>query len=84
MAEPSAGEKNLPASPRKLEQAREKGQVAKSQDLNSAMGLLAALLALWLFGPSVMEQLKVVTQYFCSESYALSADPHLGPGSADA
>lgn len=75
MAEQAAGEKNLPASPRKLEQAREKGQVAKSQDLNSSVGLLAALLALWVFGPNVMEQLRIITEYFCSEAYALSGDP---------
>ena len=33
MASSSAQDKNLPASPRKLEKAREEGQVARSRDL---------------------------------------------------
>ena len=36
MPESSGGEKSLPASPRKIAKAREKGNVAKSQDLNAA------------------------------------------------
>ena len=33
MADTSAQDKNLPASPRKLEKARAEGQVARSRDL---------------------------------------------------
>lgn len=46
MAEGSFQEKTEQASPKKLEDARKKGQVAKSQELNSAFVLLTALLTL--------------------------------------
>ena len=54
MAEESFGEKTEPATPRKREEARKKGQVAKSQDLTSALILLAALLAFEFFGVEVL------------------------------
>ncbi|HEX2541112.1 MAG TPA: flagellar type III secretion system protein FlhB [Caldimonas sp.] len=41
MADSSAQQKNLPASPRKLEKAREEGQVARSRDLGH-FGAIAA------------------------------------------
>jgi flagellar biosynthesis protein FlhB len=71
MSEQPAGEKTLPASQRKIDQAREKGNVPKSQDLNSSALLLTALLGLSFLGPSAMEQLMLVMQYYLSESYAL-------------
>ena len=40
-------EKTEPATPRKLEQARKKGQVAKSQELNGAVLLLSEILVLY-------------------------------------
>ncbi len=43
-------DRNLPATPFKLQEARKKGQVAKSQDLNSLMSLAALLFALYCFG----------------------------------
>ena len=50
MADQPAGEKALPASPKKIQQARERGNVAKSQDLNSGFLLLFAGLGLFVFG----------------------------------
>jgi flagellar biosynthetic protein FlhB len=47
------------ATPKKREEARKKGQVARSADVNGAVVLLAGLLALSAFGPKVMEQLKL-------------------------
>jgi len=46
----SDGDKKHFATERKRQQAREKGQVAKSQDLTSATLLLAALAAMYVFG----------------------------------
>jgi flagellar biosynthesis protein FlhB len=43
-------ERTEPASPRRREEARERGQVARSADLSSAAILLAAVLALQLLG----------------------------------
>ncbi len=44
------GEKTEAATPRKLEKAREEGQVAKSQDLNTAVLLTILFLSLRVFG----------------------------------
>jgi len=48
------GEKTEPASPRKRQEAREKGQVAKSTDLNSAVLLLGAALILYILSGSLL------------------------------
>ena len=45
MAEQNDQERTLPATPRRLEQAREEGQVARSRELTSAALLLAAAAA---------------------------------------
>lgn len=52
------GEKTEAPTPRKLQDAREKGQVAKSSDLSAALGLLAALILLNMYGPSILEGFK--------------------------
>lgn len=53
-------DRNLPATPYKLKEARKKGQVAKSQELNHLITLTALLLALSFFGKwSVLEQSKL-------------------------
>jgi flagellar biosynthetic protein FlhB len=53
MAEEHDQERSLPATPRRLEQAREEGQVARSRELSTALLLLAASgAALWA-GPSI-------------------------------
>ncbi|MDP1662175.1 MAG: flagellar biosynthesis protein FlhB [Phycisphaerales bacterium] len=44
------GDRTEAPTPRRLEQAREKGQVPKSQDLVAAIDLVAAALLLWFFG----------------------------------
>jgi flagellar biosynthesis protein FlhB len=52
----AAGERTEKATPKKREEARSKGQVARSMDLNGASVLLAALLALSAFGPAMMRR----------------------------
>src|SRR4051812_3805087 len=47
-----AGEKTEKATPKRREEARKKGQVAKSSDLNGAVVLLAGLVALGSAGPA--------------------------------
>ena len=42
----SGGDKTEKATPKRREEARKKGQVAKSADLNGSVVLLAALFAL--------------------------------------
>jgi flagellar biosynthetic protein FlhB len=51
-------EKTEKATPKKREQAHEKGQVARSIDLNGAVVLMASLLALSAFGPRMLGQME--------------------------
>ena len=51
------------ATPKRRGEAREQGQVAKSPDLNSISGLVAAFAALMIGGPRMVSQLEaLVTQ----------------------
>src|SRR5258708_7875626 len=54
MAE-SAGEKSFEPSAHRRQQAREQGQVAFSQDLGSAVLLVAGVLLLMMFGGRLVE-----------------------------
>ena len=51
----SSEQKSHEASERKLQKSREKGDVPRSTELNSALGLLGFLLALWLFGETSLD-----------------------------
>ena len=53
-----AGEKTEEATPKKRDQARKKGQVARSMDVNGAVVLAVALAGLALFGPRVWDALR--------------------------
>ncbi|HDP69290.1 MAG TPA: flagellar biosynthesis protein FlhB [Actinobacteria bacterium] len=55
MADPSKTEK---ATPKKRQEARKKGQVAKSPELNSGVIILAVFLGLKAFGPSMLSNIK--------------------------
>src|SRR5574337_686585 len=50
MAEDSELEKTEQPSPRRLEQAREEGQVPQSRELSTFLVLIAGIGALWLMG----------------------------------
>src|SRR3954471_8413979 len=54
-----ANDKTEKATPKKRDDARKKGQVAKSADINGAAILLAGLIALSVAGPKAMEQMKL-------------------------
>ncbi|HWT24639.1 MAG TPA: flagellar biosynthesis protein FlhB [Solirubrobacteraceae bacterium] len=58
----AGSDKTEKATPKKREEARKKGQVAKSADLNGAVVLLAALLALSAFGPGILERVGDATR----------------------
>src|SRR3954466_787963 len=53
-----ANDKTEKATPKKKEDARKKGQVAKSADVNGSAVLLAGLLALTAAGPKMVRQLQ--------------------------
>ena len=52
-----SGDKKHDATPQRLQEAREKGQVAKSQDLASAIVLLLAILLLMTLGHQIAREL---------------------------
>jgi flagellar biosynthetic protein FlhB len=54
----SGSDKTEKATPKKREEARRKGQVAKSADLNGAIVLLAGLFTLGATGPSIVSHCK--------------------------
>lgn len=58
MAEDSDLERTEPASPRRLEQAREEGDVPRSRELATCTVLLAAGLALWFSGEGLVRRLN--------------------------
>lgn len=67
----SASDKTEKATPKRKEETRAKGQVAKSADLNGAVVLLAAVLALSAFGPKMFDELGS----YMRETLALVATP---------
>lgn len=58
MAEESDLEKTEEASPRRLEKAREEGDIPRSKELSTFAGLMAAALGLWLTGSQIVTQLQ--------------------------
>ena len=58
MAEDSDLERTEPASPKRLEQAREEGDVPRSRELSTCTILLAAGASLWTMGDSLIRHLN--------------------------
>lgn len=69
MADDSAGQKTEDPTPKRKREAREKGQVAKSQELNQAFTLLSSFMVLYLMFSSMLDSLMAkVTQMLTFES----------------
>jgi flagellar biosynthesis protein FlhB len=69
-----SGDKSQEPTPHRRQQAREQGQVARSQDLGSASLLLAGLLILLMMGPQLVEFFGIyATKQLGSDAW-LSAD----------
>lgn len=77
MAEESDLEKTEPASPRKLEQAREKGDVPRSRELATCTLLLGASAAFWFTGGNMITQLNEVLASGLSFDRELAFDMEL-------
>jgi flagellar biosynthetic protein FlhB len=67
----SGGDKTEKATPKRRDEARRKGQVARSQDLGNAVVLLSSLMALSVLGPAMWTRL----QESMTHSFALVATP---------
>lgn len=73
----SAGEKTFDPTPHRRQQAREKGQVAYSQDVGSAVLLLVAAGLLKLLGGQLAAALAVLTERLLAQPLQLRADSDL-------
>jgi flagellar biosynthetic protein FlhB len=64
------GDKTHEATPYRRQQAREEGQVVRSQDLASAGLLIGSLLALWYFGSALADFFgRLASDYLGSEAW---------------
>ncbi len=63
-------EKTEQATPRRRQEARERGNVAKSQDLSAAIALLVALILLYVLGMRIMGGFKVGLQTVLSGGFS--------------
>ena len=60
MAEESDVEKTEPASTRRLEQAREEGQVPRSREIGAFLVLVVAATAFWFVGPLMVQRTTAI------------------------
>ncbi len=66
MPDNSSGQKTEKPTPKKLEKAKEEGQVAKSQELNSAFTLFASFFILYALFGSILQSLSGKMTFFLS------------------
>jgi len=74
MAEDDSGERTLDPTQKKLDQALERGDVAKSQELNTWFVLGAATLAFFLFAPSGARELTLDLRGYLSNAGTMPVD----------
>jgi flagellar biosynthetic protein FlhB len=60
MSEESDQERSLPATPKRLEEARQEGQIARSRELAASLVLVSAAGAFWWMGPQAASGLAAV------------------------
>src|SRR5699024_893779 len=75
MAEESDLEKTEPASPRRLEKAREEGQIARSRELNTFLILAVGVATLWFSAGFLYRQLMLLLLHSLTFEDDLIVDP---------
>ena len=61
-------------TPKRLEEARKRGQVVYSREINNWMVLFAATVLVVVSGPHIMSDIKDVLRNFLEQSYAIPTD----------
>lgn len=77
MAEDSDLERTEPPSPRRLEEARRKGQIPRSRELATFAVLMTGLLTAFWSGPALYAALKQITASSLGFDRAMLADPDM-------
>ncbi|SDL74274.1 flagellar biosynthesis protein FlhB [Halarsenatibacter silvermanii] len=75
MPEEPPGEKTEDPTPKRKEEAREEGQVAKSQEFNQAFTLLGSFLVLYVLMESIIHSLE----YRLNEAFTMHEAPVMSP-----
>ncbi len=75
MAEESDLEKTEPASARRLEQAREEGQVPRSREVGAFVILIVAATAFWLMGPWLVQRMAEIFRGGLRVDSSLAREP---------
>jgi len=75
MAEESDVEKTEPASSRRLEQAREEGQVPRSREIGAFLILIVSASAFWFVGPWMMQRTTSIVRRGLTLEQPLIRDP---------
>ncbi len=82
MAESTGGDKTEAATPRRRQEAREKGNIARSPDVSSAALLVGGMLLLRFCGLGVLRSLTALFAELLSEGSFRQVDPRTGDGGA--
>ena len=69
-------ERREPATPKRREEAKKKGQVAKSRDLSSALIIMASIGALYLLTPGIKSGLTGLMRELLSDSGSINLTPN--------
>lgn len=73
MAETSGQERTEQATPRKVQKARQEGQIARSNELSSVAVLVAAAFAFWAFGETTLNLLGVFMRTVWARAFEIEA-----------
>ncbi len=76
MAEDSDQERTEDPTERRLTQARERGQLPRSRELNTVLVLLSGVIALMIFGQGMMEDFRTLFEWDFKISRKDLLDPH--------
>ena len=71
---PDKDERTEPASQKKIDDARKRGSVAKSQDVNAAVILMGALFSLSVFGGTMADRLGALLRLVLTNAADISVD----------
>ena len=77
--ESSAEDKNAAPTSRRLDDARKKGDIVKSQELPGAAVLLAGLLALYFGREFLLTRFLTMTKYYLGNLHTLRVTPENTP-----